>query len=515
MLDPDARVDVTVPGLAHASGVVLSAIILPFLLATHPATSVKPGFTGKTKVIAFTIITWALFLPALLLRIPGPTYYITTEYVDTFMHLSIGRNIPFTFYFFYRRVPIARQGIIFGSAFSLTVLMWAVCAVFGQSESAQVVLQRITIVFHVQTVALVVLAALLTCMIYAIATGKAGPDANPVPAITTSGNGNKYIWRMLVAMVLFLILNSFLDASLFPNLGRSPRLTLALAIVLGPAVGYSLDRWKGVAFGRHMIWCSLVFMFMPSLAVLEHSPLMYNIIRTLTILAYFTILISINLALAALVRSRKLMPLAYSAVHTLRYLSFLALMLYDWIMPLSQGEVVAITTLLAVLFYIIISRVDLNDIRTGRDQALSSPAQFASGPIPAIAAGAGSGLIGSGWINSGLGRDSSSVEPDVRGDSAGSPVPADAVPGVPDQPEQRNYAGLPAAEVFTAHNLSPRECEVASMVLAGKPAREIAAALSISEHTVKSHVRNILGKFNAPTRKALLFMFTPLSDDAK
>jgi DNA-binding NarL/FixJ family response regulator len=50
--------------------------------------------------------------------------------------------------------------------------------------------------------------------------------------------------------------------------------------------------------------------------------------------------------------------------------------------------------------------------------------------------------------------------------------------------------------------LSPREREVLGMVALGARNKQIAAALTISEFTVKRHVQNILEKLELPSRRA-------------
>ncbi len=50
-------------------------------------------------------------------------------------------------------------------------------------------------------------------------------------------------------------------------------------------------------------------------------------------------------------------------------------------------------------------------------------------------------------------------------------------------------------------SLSKREQAVLSLVAQGLTNREIATSLFISEHTVKVHLRNIMGKFHAHTRQ--------------
>ena len=59
-------------------------------------------------------------------------------------------------------------------------------------------------------------------------------------------------------------------------------------------------------------------------------------------------------------------------------------------------------------------------------------------------------------------------------------------------------ASRPLAEL--AEPLTPRESEVLQMLASGLANKEIAARLSISEHTVKFHVASILGKLGAGSR---------------
>ena len=50
--------------------------------------------------------------------------------------------------------------------------------------------------------------------------------------------------------------------------------------------------------------------------------------------------------------------------------------------------------------------------------------------------------------------------------------------------------------------LSPRELEVLQLVAAGQTNREIAGALTLSEHTVRRHLQNIFAKLDVPSRAA-------------
>jgi DNA-binding NarL/FixJ family response regulator len=59
----------------------------------------------------------------------------------------------------------------------------------------------------------------------------------------------------------------------------------------------------------------------------------------------------------------------------------------------------------------------------------------------------------------------------------------------------------PAARSWPG-GLTRREAEVVRLLAQGLPNRSIARRLSVSEHTVKRHVANILGKLDLPSRAA-------------
>lgn len=71
------------------------------------------------------------------------------------------------------------------------------------------------------------------------------------------------------------------------------------------------------------------------------------------------------------------------------------------------------------------------------------------------------------------------------------------------QAGQRRLSSEVAAEVAehaTDDALTPREIDVLRLVAGGNANKEIAAQLSLTEETVKSHVRNILAKLGASDR---------------
>jgi DNA-binding CsgD family transcriptional regulator len=58
----------------------------------------------------------------------------------------------------------------------------------------------------------------------------------------------------------------------------------------------------------------------------------------------------------------------------------------------------------------------------------------------------------------------------------------------------------PAASDLPAEALTPRELDVLGLLAEGRGNRDIAAALGISEHTVKFHLASIFGKLGVSTR---------------
>jgi DNA-binding NarL/FixJ family response regulator len=69
--------------------------------------------------------------------------------------------------------------------------------------------------------------------------------------------------------------------------------------------------------------------------------------------------------------------------------------------------------------------------------------------------------------------------------------------------EFARLANRPAPESLPSdiHALTPREQETLNLIAAGATDKEIAAQLTLSLHTVKSHVRSILAKLHAANRR--------------
>ena len=62
------------------------------------------------------------------------------------------------------------------------------------------------------------------------------------------------------------------------------------------------------------------------------------------------------------------------------------------------------------------------------------------------------------------------------------------------------FIAVPGVNTANSVDLTPREWEVLGFLAQGLPNKGIAAALGISQHTVKFHVNSILGKLGAQSR---------------
>jgi DNA-binding CsgD family transcriptional regulator len=60
--------------------------------------------------------------------------------------------------------------------------------------------------------------------------------------------------------------------------------------------------------------------------------------------------------------------------------------------------------------------------------------------------------------------------------------------------------------IVEMYELTDRERQITQLLVSGKPIDEIARTLSISQHTVRDHVKAIFGKFGVTSRPELTAM---------
>ena len=73
----------------------------------------------------------------------------------------------------------------------------------------------------------------------------------------------------------------------------------------------------------------------------------------------------------------------------------------------------------------------------------------------------------------------------------------------PAPPRQKAHVPLPATEISLWSSLTPRERQIALLVAQGQRYKEIASHLSISDQTVRNHLRNVFDKLQVKDRVQL------------
>jgi DNA-binding CsgD family transcriptional regulator len=78
---------------------------------------------------------------------------------------------------------------------------------------------------------------------------------------------------------------------------------------------------------------------------------------------------------------------------------------------------------------------------------------------------------------------------------------------------QNAPAGDLTRVLMPAWNLTPRECDVASLIIEGRSSDDIAASLFLSPHTVRDHIKAIFGKVGVHNRRQLTAALTGQPDE--
>ncbi len=103
-------------------------------------------------------------------------------------------------------------------------------------------------------------------------------------------------------------------------------------------------------------------------------------------------------------------------------------------------------------------------------------------------------VVNAAWLGEELRRGVEGAEP---AEEVSPAVPHTAAPTADGE-------GFSAEDFALAHNFTSREREVFSLMLEGRDARTIGAALVISENTAKSHIRSIYAKTGVHTRQEFI-----------
>lgn len=442
--------------IAHFLGVIVSALLLPGLLERW---SRHRRGEGRLSLFGTAAPLGVILFSALALSAAGVNRRHDGDGLDIAFHFCVGMLLPVLYNLFFTQVPARRQGLFIGltSAVGL-VALHLMLVPEHDGLSPEEIAGWIGYLAAVQFLVLSIMVAAIAIVLVMAGDSLFPP---PPPCAEKERKRRSSVWRLTGAVVVSGFVYSVLDARLALTITETYGIdfTAATAIlVIGcPLVGACLDRWQAKAFDL-MLKAYFVFLLLaPSLALLDHYPLVSGLIRCSASFSQFAIFIAIPVAFSRFAVRDRWFPLLYCTVYIMRNVCMLGVWVVRAVFPLDSGIFMIATTLSAIAFHFLSKEI----------ACPNSPAADREPPPAEEAAPA------------------ADEEADAAAPAAGAATPV-------------------MAELYEHYGLSRRERDVATLIVEGKGNREIAAALDISEHTVKIHVRNILGKFRVPSRQALL-----------
>lgn len=460
---PDFRAQITVIAAVHLVMLFVGCLAYPFFLRVMQTRRTMPPLVRLWPFLAACAVILVVRATT------GPGALSLHHYL---MFATTGLLFAPAHAVFYAAVPQNRQGRWLGANVFFTVASWIASLEFllAGNPEADVFLLRQSYLYHFVTL---IVAATMIVLSAALADGqnrRFPPPRTDPPGSPGERQRLKNIWLLIAVTSVFFLMNGFLGARLFPFINTmssagNALMNLPIAL-LCPVMGFLLDRNRRFWFGVIVSCCSLFIAVAPSLVGLDDNPVLFHVILALASLGQFSIMLTVPLLLAGMVRDGMWFCLVYSTAYGLRILSFIGAWTFYMADIEDDGEMILIAITTAIVFYVLASKVRL---KMGGD----------------------------------LETEPSNERPDGQN---------------PRAEERGSFAAVPAAkaddygELFARHGLSPRETEVADLLIKGLSTREISEKLSISEHTVKAHVKKVLLKFEVPTRKAFMATFIAHND---
>lgn len=267
------------------------------------------------------------------------------------------------------------------------------------------------------------------------------------------------LYYLLAIGTLFCLLDALPDVIFFRYDSVSSPIpkNVGLFVWIGyPLLGLFLDRKGGG--GKFFLICLGLCILSPALTAISQRTAAYWVIFTADIIGRHGAFLFMLLIMARYAKDGRISKIVYVLPYVIQYAAYL--LVFAFIEKIHPGPAFTIlfATFLSCAFSYIASKVQYAVAMTGYEEApLSEP------------------------------RRGETV-------TAGAELEVSA----------RHQKFVLYIE---KHGLSPRESDVMKLVLMGLGITEMGQHLHVSEHTIRSHVRNLLRKADMPSRNALMASF--------
>lgn len=431
-------------------GFAIGGIVFPHAVRFLRRSKAAGKLHGRSAGVAPLVLLLFAWIPFVFF---GFDVWLQDNQLRHYTNFMIGMLVPVGFHFFFTFIQPKSKGLWLGIGLAFGNLLWR-WLTEGHKSGVGLPMSELETVFLAQCASLFLFS--LLCL-YAALFMTPEPSCPPIDKTVpfyTELRKKDYLF-LYSSMALIYIMNGIVDLRLYPGLMPTPPAfepAQILAIMTCPIAGWLIDRHPFLAARRIILIAAAVFIISPSLVTLGDSPSIYAILHALSAFSQYILYIALTTFVVSLTKRDEWVCRLPTFVFGIRLISVFSFWLFKNELRLRPGLSELAATFLALLAFLLLLRI--------RFISLSGES--------------------------------------VDGESADEAENAEP-------PDAASYDSSIIMETFLhSRNLTPREREVASLILQGLSTRDIATRLSISEHTVKTHVKRALEKFELPNRKSFV-----------
>ncbi|MCC8167310.1 MAG: LuxR C-terminal-related transcriptional regulator [Planctomycetes bacterium] len=436
---------ILIPGAAVLGGALFTRVL------DWAHGSASPGQALWRKSI---LALW--LLSSLITVAPGFNLFITSEPLRCAAGVCIGLGVAPAYHLFFSRFPRAWRGRWFGISTAAGILCWSIMLqiVWAWPVGADAAYHPIQLHVYILHTAFIAVLAGITLNAFLRHYPASEPGRRETPGVRAAPASGA---RLLIVMAVVLYtMNGVLGVRLSPVIpglnGMFLPIFSCMVMASGaPLAGWLTDKNPAFFFRNVVPVCCGVFLLVPSLAALGYTNRLYAVLLPIGATAQLAIFAMCTVSLAALAPSMGKAVFFTTCLYAMRGISPVVMALWNKVFEAGTGTTVFAATVMACVI-----------LALGRRVGGVLAAQSGNGPEKAVRA-----------------------------------------PSVPVSKSAPADSGEALSAFLDTVDLTPREREVAALVLQGKTTLDIAAALDISERTAKKHLSNVFRKFGVVSAMAL------------